>query len=66
MNIGNLLTEAGFKVEASRHTQYAINNRLEPALKLLGRRAFLATAGLLSRYKKHSETVAFKPGRPAS
>ena len=62
MNIGNLLTEAGFSVQTASHTQYAISNKLEPVLKYMGRSAFLAAAGMLSRYRKRSEVcaVAFK------
>jgi len=64
MNIGNLLTEAGFSVEESKHTQYALSNKLRPVRDKLGEKAFLFAASLLSRYKKRSEVfaLAFKPG----
>jgi SAM-dependent methyltransferase len=62
MNIGNLLTEAGFSVQRSEHTQYALSNKLKPILQFLGEQAFLFAANLLSRYLKRSEVVslAFK------
>jgi SAM-dependent methyltransferase len=64
MNIGNLLTEAGFEVERSEHTHYALSNKLKPIRDILGDTAFRIAANLLSRYKKRSEvvTVAFKGG----
>lgn len=58
MNVGNLLTEAGFRVESAEHTQIAISRKLKPARDLFGDRAFLFAAGLLSRYKKRSEVYA--------
>jgi hypothetical protein len=63
MNIGNLLTEAGFRVESAEHTRYSISNRLEPVLTHFGERALRLAAALLSRYRKGSEVVAiaFKP-----
>lgn len=62
MNIGNLLTEAGFRVERAEHTNYALSNRLAPIKSVLGDKAFRFAATLLSRYKRRSEvvTVAFK------
>jgi hypothetical protein len=63
MNIGNLLTEAGFQVERAEHTQYALSNKLKPIRDIFGDRAFRAAANLLSRLKKRSEVtaIAFKP-----
>ena len=58
MNIGNLLTEAGFRVESARHTQYAVSNKLAPVLHFLGDDAFRLASGLLSRLRKRSEVVA--------
>lgn len=58
MNIGNLLTEAGFRVERTEHTQYALSNRLKPVRDLLGDWAFRVAANLLSRYKRRSEVIA--------
>jgi hypothetical protein len=60
----HLLTEAGFEVERSEHTHYALSNKLKPIRDILGDTAFRIAANLLSRYKKRSEvvTVAFKGG----
>ena len=58
MNIGNLMTEAGFQVESAVHTQYALSPKLKPIRDFLGDRAFRFAAGLLSRYRKRSETYA--------
>lgn len=58
MNIGNLLTEAGFQVEHCEHTQYALSNVLKPIRDRLGDKALRLAANLLSRYKKRSEVVA--------
>lgn len=63
MNIGNLMTEAGFTVERSVHTQYALSPKLKPIHDMLGDRAFRFASSLLSRYRRRSETyaVATKP-----
>jgi SAM-dependent methyltransferase len=63
MNIGNLLTEAGFQVERAEHTHCALSNKLKPIRDIFGDTAFRFAANLLSRFKKRSEvvTVAFKP-----
>lgn len=58
MNIGNLLAEAGFRVESARHTRIAVSNRFEPVLRFLGDRALRIVAALLSRYRQGSEVVA--------
>ena len=58
MNAGNLLTEAGFRVESAEHTQIAITRKLKPARDLFGDRTFLFAAGMLSRYRRRSEVYA--------
>jgi SAM-dependent methyltransferase len=67
MNIGNLLTEAGFRVESATHTQYAVSNKLAPILRIFGDPAFRLAAGFLSRIRNRSEVVAlaYRPSRPA-
>lgn len=63
MNLGNLLTEAGFRIEKVEHTRYAISNRFEPVYNLFGRRGLLFAAHVFSRYRRRTETfaIAFKP-----
>lgn len=58
MNIGNLLTEAGFTVERAVHTQIALSSKLKPVLDILGDGAFRFAAGMLSRYRRRSEIYA--------
>jgi SAM-dependent methyltransferase len=58
MNIGNLLTEAGFQVERAEHTHYALSNKFKPIRDIFGDRVFRVASNLLSRYKKRSEVIA--------
>ena len=58
LNIGNLMTEAGFEVERAVHTQYAFSPKLKPLHDRLGDRAFRLASSLLSRYRRRSETYA--------
>lgn len=63
MNIGNLLTEAGFRVDSTRHMRVAVSNRFEPIRTRFGDRALRLAAALLSRYRRGGEVlaIAFKP-----